>query len=122
MIDPFERYARPHPGTFDHALAITPDDDNDLPIIPSMMWLGTPGDVRITAVNGETVTFKNANLLPFLFRGRSASTRPEPRPAISFCVGNDEPAASHLFMWKRRAAWRALRLPEEGTAGTWRSS
>ncbi|MBY3493871.1 MULTISPECIES: spike base protein, RCAP_Rcc01079 family [Rhizobium] len=67
MIDPFERYARPHPGTFDHALAITPDDDNDLPIIPSMMWLGTPGDVRITAVNGETVTFKNANLLPFLF-------------------------------------------------------
>ncbi|MFF0949385.1 hypothetical protein ACFYE9_17435 [Rhizobium leguminosarum] len=67
MIDPFEQYARPHPGTFDNALAITPDNDNDLSVAPSLIWLGTPGDVRITAMNGETVTLKNPNLLPFLF-------------------------------------------------------
>lgn len=66
MIDPFEQYARPHPGTFDNALAITPDNDNDLSVAPSLIWLGTPGDVRITAQNGETVTLKNPNLLPFL--------------------------------------------------------
>ncbi|QND20391.1 hypothetical protein HB774_09930 [Rhizobium leguminosarum bv. viciae] len=66
MHDPFEQYARPHPGTFDNALAITPDNDNDLSVAPSLIWLGTPGDVRITAMNGETVTLKNPKLLPFL--------------------------------------------------------
>lgn len=67
MTDPFDTLSQPHPGTFSNALAITPDDNTDLAVVPSMIWLGTPGDVRITALNGETVTLKNPNAMSFLF-------------------------------------------------------
>ncbi len=64
--NPFESHATPHPGTFDNALAITPDDNAELPVVPSLIWLGTPGDVRITALNGETVTLKNPSNMQFM--------------------------------------------------------
>ena len=67
MNDPFDNHSTPHPGTFANALAITPDDNTDLGVVPSMIWLGTPGDVRITALNGEIVTLKNPNAMSFLF-------------------------------------------------------
>jgi hypothetical protein len=67
--NPFESHATPHPGTFDNALEIIPNDDEDLPVVPSVIWLGTPGDLRITAMNGETITLKNQSLPVAFVRG-----------------------------------------------------
>jgi hypothetical protein len=66
-FNPFESYSKPHPGTVENALAVTPNDDADLPVVPTIIWLGTPGDVRVTGLNGEVVTLKNPTNLPVLF-------------------------------------------------------
>lgn len=58
MTDPFESMTSPHPGSPRNALQITPNDNADLPVVPSCIWCNTPGDVRVTAHNGEIVTFK----------------------------------------------------------------
>jgi hypothetical protein len=40
---------------------ITPDDDNDLPVVVRAIFIGTPGDVTIMFANGDgPVTFTNA--------------------------------------------------------------
>lgn len=42
------------------ALAVTPDDDNDLSDVSTAVYVGTTGDVRVTMdVNREVVTFPN---------------------------------------------------------------
>jgi len=56
--NPFKSHATPHPGTCDNALAVSPSDDTDLPIVPSIIWLGTPGNLRVTMLNDEIVTLK----------------------------------------------------------------
>lgn len=60
-IDPFGGYSAGLESPYSNALAITPDDDLDLPVVPRGIWCGVGGDIRMTFANGETVTFKQAD-------------------------------------------------------------
>ena len=40
-----------------HAPLITPNDTTDLPYITRAIYVGGTGDVKLTTVGGETVTF-----------------------------------------------------------------
>lgn len=42
-----------------HAFDITPDDDTDLTFVTRAIWVGTGGNLKVTLVGGETVTYKN---------------------------------------------------------------
>ncbi|MET3578214.1 hypothetical protein ABID19_001231 [Mesorhizobium robiniae] len=59
MSDPFEKYAPSPVGPATHAVEVTPSDDADLATIPRALWIGVGGDVRVTTIGGETVTFKS---------------------------------------------------------------
>lgn len=52
------------PGTA--AAEVVPNDATDLPICSRALWVGTPGDLRITTVGGSTVTLKGvpAGIIP----------------------------------------------------------
>ncbi|MBD3787803.1 MAG: hypothetical protein IE922_12720 [Sphingomonadales bacterium] len=39
------------------AFAITPDDDSDLPFITRGIYLGAEGDLTVTLIDGDIVTF-----------------------------------------------------------------
>jgi hypothetical protein len=56
--DPFEGYTQPLSGpAITSALAIIPNDDADLPVIPrGFMCLN--GDIRVTMKDGQTVDLK----------------------------------------------------------------
>ena len=42
-------------------VAVTPDDDADLPDVrPRALWIGTAGDVRLVDTDGNDEVFKNA--------------------------------------------------------------
>lgn len=40
---------------YSNAMVVTPDDDNDLPVIPSAIWCQPGSQIRMTFSNGETV-------------------------------------------------------------------
>lgn len=40
-----------------HATAITPNDSTDLANVCRAIWVGTAGDLKVTTVGGDTVTF-----------------------------------------------------------------
>lgn len=40
-----------------HAVAITPDNSNDLVTVTRGIYVGTAGDLAVVMVGGETVTF-----------------------------------------------------------------
>lgn len=41
------------------AVAVTPDDDNDLPRTRASLYVGTAGNIVVVMESGETVTFTN---------------------------------------------------------------
>lgn len=43
----------------EHAFAITPNDDADLPFVTRGIYIGGAGNVRVTTLGGETVDYKN---------------------------------------------------------------
>ena len=40
-------------------MAVTPDDDNDLPRTRASLYVGTAGNIVVVMESGETVTFTN---------------------------------------------------------------
>ena len=58
MFDPFPGYTNSPLGPYSSGLAILPSDTVDLPVVPAMVWCGSAGDLRVTLLNGETVTIK----------------------------------------------------------------
>lgn len=50
-----------------HMEAVAPDDATDLPNFSRVLYIGGAGDVRVTSVAGETVTFVGASgFLPIM--------------------------------------------------------
>jgi hypothetical protein len=43
----------------EHAVAVTPDDDNDLASPSNALYIGTTGDVAVITTGGDTITFAN---------------------------------------------------------------
>jgi hypothetical protein len=43
-------------GPYEHAAAVTPHDDNDLPFRTTALWVGGTGDLAFTTMHGEDVT------------------------------------------------------------------
>lgn len=58
--DPFASSSSGLSSPAAHAAAVTPDDATDLTTAPRALFLGAGGDVKVTMVGGETVTFTNA--------------------------------------------------------------
>ncbi|MFK7942701.1 MAG: hypothetical protein AB8B85_07310 [Paracoccaceae bacterium] len=42
-----------------HAVEVTPDDTTDLAFTSRALFIGAPGDLRLTMASGDTVTFAN---------------------------------------------------------------
>lgn len=40
-----------------HAATVSPSDTVDLPFASKRLWVGTLGDVKVTTVGGDTVTY-----------------------------------------------------------------
>lgn len=57
MADNFDQHANSLDGPAKNAVAITPDDDNDLATSTRGLYVGVSGDVKVTLVGGVTVTF-----------------------------------------------------------------
>jgi len=42
-----------------HAVAVTPNDKVDLPAVSTAMFIGTAGNLKVTMLGGESLTFNN---------------------------------------------------------------
>lgn len=43
----------------EHAASVTPSDDTDLASAARALYVGTGGDVKLSTIHGESVTFSN---------------------------------------------------------------
>ena len=59
ITDAFAGFSPSPQSPITHALAITPDDANDLGHLTRALYVGTGGDVRVTLADGGTLTFVN---------------------------------------------------------------
>ncbi len=57
MTDRFENHLTGLRDPIETAVEVTPDDANDLAIVSRAIYIGTPGDIRVTMKNGSIVTF-----------------------------------------------------------------
>lgn len=57
--DPFASFARTPTQCADNAFEITPDDDEDLSVIASALYVGSTGSIALTTAGGDEVTFTN---------------------------------------------------------------
>ena len=57
MADAFESNASALDSPAAHAASVTPNDSTDLTASSRALYIGTSGDVKVTTVGGETVTF-----------------------------------------------------------------
>jgi hypothetical protein len=57
MPDRFKRHASGLDSPARNAAPVTPDDNSDLPAAARSLYVGVTGDVRITTVGGDMVTF-----------------------------------------------------------------
>ncbi|MEO4040347.1 hypothetical protein AAFN47_01920 [Hoeflea sp. CAU 1731] len=55
-VDPFKSLSPGLDSVLTSALNVTPDDENDLPVIPRGFHCEN-GTIKVTALNDETVTF-----------------------------------------------------------------
>ena len=60
MIDPYKNYSN-LVGIPENGMAVTPDDNADLPILPLCIRFDTAGTVRLTMANDVTL---DLNVLP----------------------------------------------------------
>lgn len=58
MADPFSDSRSNLSDPFEHAAAVTPDNSNDIALSGRSLYIGVTGDVKVTTVKGDTVTFK----------------------------------------------------------------
>lgn len=56
-IDTFQNYTPNMQSPVSHAEAITPNDATDLGHVTRAIYVGGAGDVQVTLVSGDTVTF-----------------------------------------------------------------
>jgi hypothetical protein len=65
-MDHFKNHASGLDSPARNAAPVTPDDASDLPVSARSLYVGATGDVRITTVGGDTVTFTGvpAGILP----------------------------------------------------------
>lgn len=65
MGDQFSTFGPTLDSPASRAVSITPSDSADLTNSVRALWVGTYGDVKVTTVGGDTVTFTNVEgLLP----------------------------------------------------------
>ncbi|TPE48413.1 spike base protein, RCAP_Rcc01079 family [Amaricoccus solimangrovi] len=67
MTDLFKHHARGLSSPAENAVAIVPDDAADLATAPRALFVGQGGDLALTLLGGDTVTFGNVpagSLLP----------------------------------------------------------
>lgn len=57
MADNFASYQPSLDGPADHAAAVTPSDSTDLTTSARALFVGGAGNVKVTTVGGDTVTF-----------------------------------------------------------------
>lgn len=50
----------PAPKSYSIAAAVTPHDTNELPVYAKALYVGVSGDVKLTTIDGSTVTLKAA--------------------------------------------------------------
>lgn len=59
MSDKFKNYT---PGVRDpiqSATVVSPNDSVDLPVVSRAIYIGSTGDLHVTLLSGEVITFKN---------------------------------------------------------------
>lgn len=59
MSDPFEKHSAQLDSPARRAIAVTPDNDNDLALSARALYVGVSGHVAVITVDGDTVTFSN---------------------------------------------------------------
>jgi hypothetical protein len=60
MTDHFKTHATGMSDPIENAATVTPDDANDLADTTRALFVGTGGNLRVTLVSGDIVTFPNA--------------------------------------------------------------
>lgn len=61
MADRFSQHIPELQSPFAYLAAVTPSDTTDLPVASRALWVGTPGDLRVTTVGGTTETIPNVS-------------------------------------------------------------
>lgn len=59
MPDRFSAHASSIEAPASHAFAITPDDATDLVEVTRALYVGSAGNLTVTALSGATLTFSN---------------------------------------------------------------
>lgn len=59
MTDPFKNHAAGMSDPIGSATAIIPDDTTDLPVATRAVYVGSGGNLRVTLVSGDIVSFQN---------------------------------------------------------------
>ena len=57
-VDDFAGFSQGVDGPYRHAAAITAHDTNEIANVTRGIYVGVSGDVKVTTVDGDTVTFK----------------------------------------------------------------
>lgn len=57
MADDYASHAAGLDAPIEHAAAVTPSDTVDLATASRALYVGSTGDLRVTTVGGDTVTF-----------------------------------------------------------------
>lgn len=57
MVDTFQNQDSGIAGPFTHASAVTPHDANDLAFVTRAIWVGAAGNLVVTTLGGNQVTF-----------------------------------------------------------------
>jgi hypothetical protein len=59
MADQFRNFAPGLESPASNAVLVTPDDNADLTDASRALWIGTAGDLTVTMLGGQTLTFPN---------------------------------------------------------------
>jgi len=58
--DNFSNHSTGLIGSFRHNFSITPHDVNELSNVTRGIYVGSGGDIKLTTIGGDTVTYSNA--------------------------------------------------------------
>ena len=61
MTDKFKRHAAGMTDPIYQGIELTPSDTADLPFVSRAIYVGAAGDLQVTLVSGQTVTFVAAH-------------------------------------------------------------
>jgi hypothetical protein len=57
IVDNFDTHTTGLSGPYSNAAQVTPSDSADLGYVTRALWCGATGNLKVTLVNGDTVTF-----------------------------------------------------------------